>query len=137
MDSILSDVRRAQSRYALLCVVLRWSNNDADCDQVTECRARSCLPIFWDYADLGLFVARLQVHENPIFCRWQLTFASSSATRPTICGMGVSYPSASSFMRWVRAWLMRSISPWITASRAASHLSSTTRILISDSVSLG
>ena len=48
------------------------------------------LPILRDHPHLGLLVAGLHFHENPIFSRWRFTLASSSATRLTICGSGVS-----------------------------------------------
>ena len=51
---------------------------------------RRCIPIVRDHTDFRPLVAGLQFHENPIFAKCLFTLPSRSATRLTICGIGVS-----------------------------------------------
>ena len=69
------------------------------------------LPSLRYHPNFSLLVTWSQFHENPIRSKCTFTACSSVATCFEACGIGVSYRSASSFTRWVCAWLMRSISP--------------------------
>ena len=67
-------------------------------------------PIHRGNSKIRLLISSLH-HENPILARCRFTFFSSAATLAANSGNGVSYRSANSFTRWVKVWLIRSISP--------------------------
>jgi len=58
-------------------IAVQWLFKDSIMDQLAYSGA---FPRLRDYPHLGLLVARLHFHENPIFFRWRFTACSKSAT---------------------------------------------------------